>query len=338
VSARADISGRPTAAADPPRDGSKARGSLRQRSRAGLVAALSWLACRLPEGPAIALADRIGSLWYRVTPRRAARARANLQRVCGHLLATGRASAEVERAAVDRSALESLVRAAYRHAARYYLEVLRTPAISPRILDQRVTIETPETVERAFAGDRPVIFVAMHFGAIELPALYVSHRTGRRTIAPMETLGDPALQDWMVRTRSRVGVRIVGLREARRELLAALRHGESVGLVADRDLTGGGIRVPFFGAHAPLPAGPALLAVESGAPIYVAGLRRAERGRYRGRLVEVPIPSAGNRRERATAIVAATAQAFEDVIASAPEQWWAVFFPIWPDLRPEQPG
>ena len=29
------------------------------------------------------------------------------------------------------------------------------------------------------------------------------------------------------------------------------------------------------------------------------------------------------------------AAAFEDLIADAPDQWWAVFFPIWPDLEAE---
>ena len=29
----------------------------------------------------------------------------------------------------------------------------------------------------------------------------------------------------------------------------------------------------------------------------------------------------------------ALARAFERVIADAPAQWWAVFFPIWPDLE-----
>ena len=79
----------------------------------------------------------------------------------------------------------------------------------------------------------------------------------------METLGDPALQRWFERTRATFGVRIVGLREARRELLKELRNGESVGLVADRDITGGGMEVPFFGAPAPLPVGPAFLATET---------------------------------------------------------------------------
>ena len=75
-------------------------------------------------------------------------------------------------------------------------------------------------------------------------------------------------------SRRRVGVNVVPIVDSRRALLRALRGGESVGLVADRDLTHTGIDVPFFGHPAPIPAGPALLAVETGRPIYVGSVRR----------------------------------------------------------------
>jgi KDO2-lipid IV(A) lauroyltransferase len=151
----------------------------------------------------------------------------------------------------------------------------------------------------------------------------------------METLGDPELQEWFVRTRSSFGVRIVGLREARRELSAALKRGEHIGLVADRDVSGGGLEVPFFGAPAPIPVGPAFLAVDAGAPIYLAGIWRTGRLTYRGRLDEVPVATDGSRRSRIEATVAAEAVAFERMIAHAPDQWTAVFAPIWPDLEAE---
>jgi lauroyl/myristoyl acyltransferase len=292
----------------------------------------SWLACRLPEGPLTRLADLAGEVWYRLAPSRAAQARRNLTRVCQALAAAGQGPAPARAAARDPRALERLVRAAFRHQARYYLEVARTPALRTGDLERRLTIETPETVAEAFAGDRAVIFVGLHFGAIELPALYLAARVGG-AVAPMETVGDAALQDWFVRTRGAAGVRIVGLREARRELLAALSGGVSVGLVGDRDLTGGGLPVTLFGAPATLPLGPAMLAVESGAPLFVAGVRRAGRGRYVGRLDAVAVPAEGTRRERVTAAMSGLAAAFERVVASAPEQWWAVFFPIWPDLE-----
>jgi KDO2-lipid IV(A) lauroyltransferase len=304
----------------------------RRRLRAGLVALVSWLASRLPEGFVIRLADLAGTIWYRYTPERAALARRQLERVARVLDERGTGPPRVRAAARDPRALERLVRAAYRHAARYYVEVMRTPGLSGRYLRERILLETPDVVDAAFADDAPVIFVAAHFGSIELPALYLADRTGRNVVGPMETVADPYLQDWFVRTRGRVGITIVGLREARRELLAALRRGESVGLVADRDISGGGLEVPFFGHPAPLPIGPALLAVESGAPIYLAAVRRAGPGRYRGQLRPIDVPAEGSRRERIVAATANLARGFEAVIAEAPEQWWGVFFPIWPDL------
>jgi lauroyl/myristoyl acyltransferase len=306
--------------------------SVTGRIRGRLLIGASWLVCRLPEGPLTALAEAAGELWYRATPDRAAQARRNLRRVASALAADGRGSATVRAAADDPAVLERLVRRSYRHAARYYLEVARTPALRPEDLEQRIVIETPETVDRAFQPGRGVLFVGLHFGSLELPGLYLASRVGG-AVAPMETIDVADLQAWFVRTRGSMGVRIVGLREARRELLAALRAGTSVGLVGDRDLTGGGTLTTLFGAPAMLPLGPAMLAVEAEAPLFVVGVRRGAAGRYRGRLIAVPVPPEGTRRSRVTSLTADLARAYESIIADAPEQWWSVFFPIWPDLE-----
>jgi lauroyl/myristoyl acyltransferase len=106
-------------------------------------------------------------------------------------------------------------------------------------------------------------------------------------------------------------------------------------MVADRNVAGGTIDVPFFGAIAPLPMGPGLLAMEHGLPIWVAAVRRAGGGRYRGQLRRVEIPTQGPRRARLTAAMTGVAAAMEESIAEAPEQWWSAFAPVWPDLDPE---
>ena len=309
------------------------QGTAAQRVRVAVLTAASWLACRLPEGAIDGVATVLGAAWYRVTPARAAQARRNLARVAGYLAANDEAvDPRVRQAATDPRALESLVRSAYRHAIRYYLDMTRVPAVGERMLRERLTIETPDVVERAFSGGRPVIFVGLHFGVIELPALYLARRTRRITTVPMETLGDPALQAWIVRTRSQAGLRIVGLAEARRELRAALDRGESIGLIGDRDLTGNGVPTRLFGFPARLPAGPAVLAVESQAPIFVAAVRRAPGGGWRGHLREVRVPDEGPRRERVASVLEDIARAFEASVAAAPDQWWTVFHPIWDDL------
>ena len=106
--------------------------------------------------------------------------------------------------------------------------------------------------------------------------------------------------------------------------------------------------MPFFGSPAPISPGPALLALETGTPVYAAAGRRISGGRYAGKVIAVPVPVGGTRRERVVATTAAIAAAYETLLADAPEQWWGAFHPIWPDLvvgagdgtghRPPAPG
>jgi KDO2-lipid IV(A) lauroyltransferase len=300
--------------------------------RGRLLLAASWLACRLPERSAFRVAGLVGDLWYRVAPSRAAQARRNLRRVCLSLAASGRGSAVVRAAATDPAALERLVRSAFRHHARYYLEVARGPAITREYVDERLEMDTPELIAEAVVPGKAVLFVGLHLGTVELAVIYLAYQVGE-TVTPMETIDDPGLQAYFERTRGVAGVRLVGLREARRELTRALAEGIPVGLVGDRDLTGGGIPIELFGAPAMLPMGPAMLAVETGVPTYAMTVRRAGRGRYRGKLIAVDVPAGGTRRERVTTTMTRLAAAFETLIADAPDQWWAIFFPIWPDLE-----
>ena len=78
-----------------------------------------------------------------------------------------------------------------------------------------------------------------------------------------------------------------------------------------------------------------LLAAETGAPVYMSAVRRTGRGRYRGGVRELPAPEGASRRERSRAIARAEARLFEQFIIEAPEQWLALFHPIWPDLEPQ---
>jgi len=133
--------------------------------RGRLLLAMSWLACRLPEGPAFRFADFAGDLWYRAKPGRADQARRNLRRVCRSLAESGRGSPRVRAAATDPKALERLVRASFRHAARYYLEVARNPSITPAYVDERLSLDTPELIAEAVVPGKAVLFVSSAIAA-----------------------------------------------------------------------------------------------------------------------------------------------------------------------------
>jgi len=299
---------------------------------ATFVIAGGKLICHLPEGPLWRLGNLAGMVEYRASPSRRDHTRRNLRHIVEWMAANGKGAEEYRRAATDPKALESLVRSAFRHHAHYYLELAWAPRFDARFVTERLFVETPREVEAWLTERRALILIGMHFGAIELPGFYVVHRLGL-IVAPMETIDNARVQRYLFSTRATIGVRIVTLEEAGRELLAAVRRNEPVGLVADRDLSGAGLEVELFGARTKIPAGPAFLATETGAPVYMSAVRRTGPGRYRGSLRQVPVPKGANRRERIRAMAREEARLFEQFIMEAPEQWLSLFHPIWPDLE-----
>lgn len=325
----------------------------RSRQRWLLYLALDGLTAvlqRLPDAALHRLAQAGGAIIYRAAgDERRALARGNLAHVCRYLLSQGLVAPDsaAAAAATDPRALERLLRTAFGHYLRTYLEVAIMPAYarSGRTGPERIVPDDPALVAEAFglvdtSGDSadgrtarvgraaPAIVVAMHFGAVEMPALWGAQH-GLRVTAPMETLSNDELQAYLARGRSASGINIVPLRGAARQLGAALDGGEVVALVADRLVGGAGARVKLFGRTARLPIGAAALAVEHDVPAWLVTARRSGWGRYRGHLERIDVPRQGSRRERMAGFLQAQAAAFERAVAKAPEQWWSLFFPIW---------
>jgi KDO2-lipid IV(A) lauroyltransferase len=105
-------------------------------------------------------------------------------------------------------------------------------------------------------------------------------------------------------------------------LARRLRAGGLVCLVADRDLSSSGLEVSFFGETARMPAGPAMLALATGARMLPVTLWYDEPPVMRGRVhPPVEVPGEGDRREKASAMTQAMADAFGSGIAQHPEDW-----------------
>jgi KDO2-lipid IV(A) lauroyltransferase len=303
---------------------------------ATLVIGVLKLILHMPERPLWTLAGFAGGISYRLSPARRDRARRNLRRVVEWMAANGQGAESYRAAATDPKALEAIVRSAFVNHARYYVEMARAPKFTAKWVVERLVVENPTEVEAWLVKDRALILIGLHFGAIEVPGIFAVHRVGR-IMSPMESVANARIQRYIFSTRNTVGVRILPLEAAGTELLAALRRNEAIGLVADRVIGGGGgFDVELFGGATKIPAGPVLLAAETGAPMYMSAVRRVGPGRYRGGVRRLEPQAGSNRRERNRAMAREEARLFEQLIIVAPEQWLAVFQPIWPDL--EQPA
>ena len=284
------------------------------------------LVALLPERILLIAARGWGRVGPLLQPARAKIGRANLARVYAHR--DGRPPTDQE--------LDAHVRALFEHHLRFYIETARAPRHARRIVATRVDLEDEGLVKEAFTGSprRAAIFLAAHLGAVELPGSILADRSGQRPLAPMEEIGNALLQRWMLQVRGEgLGLRIIPPRGAAAALASELAAGGIVGMVGDRLVAGSGSGVPvrLFGASMRLPVGPALLAVENGARLFVAAVLREGNGRYTGYLREVRIPTEGDRMTRTRVALQGVAASFEELISKAPDQWWTLFYPIWED-------
>ena len=308
------------------------RATLAQTTRARLLAIGVAILRALPDGLVFRAAYAAGVGLSLIQRERRALVRDNLRQVCQGLDERGLANDRARRALTDPRTLERMTREAFGHWVLSYAESAVTTRYSADELRRRVSTVGPDTDEALApveAGAPGRIFVGLHFGSLELAALYATAVAGMHVVAPMETVSDPALQVYFERARGATGVDIIPIRGAAQRLREALAGGASAALVADRAIGGLGVPVELFGARARLPLGPAVLAIESGAPVYVVAVRRAGWGRWQSHVRRLEDPSGSTLRERVHAHVAAQARAFEQIVATAPEQWWTCFFPIW---------
>jgi len=104
-------------------------------------------------------------------------------------------------------------------------------------------------------------------------------------------------------------------------------------LLADRDLVGNGVEVEFFGEKTTLPAGPALLALRSGAPLMTCAIYQRPRGQYHA-VLQPPLDSTrtGRLRKDVQRLTEEMARSLEGLVRLAPEQWH-LFQPNWPSDR-----
>ena len=284
---------------------------LAYRTGAGLISAL-------PE-PVIRRMGRLaGRLsWWWAKDRKSMAIR-HMQRVLG----------DSDGEAVRRAAREMF--SAY---GRYWAETLW---FRPRRFGQvrrRLTLVGLEHVRAAQAENRPVIVALPHIGNWEMAGT-LAEDAGVRITAVAEALANRRLAEWFTSMRAQLSIQVVLAEGAStmRALLAALRDGRLVALVADRNIGGKGIEVEFFGERTSLPAGPAVLALRTGA-VLLPGASYFKTGGGHRMVVCPPVeaPPRGTPR-RVGVMTQELAHRFEDLIRRAPTQWHLVQ-PNWPSDR-----
>ncbi|MCB1290983.1 phosphatidylinositol mannoside acyltransferase [Mycolicibacterium sp.] len=180
--------------------------------------------------------------------------------------ATGQTPAEVP---------DTLMRAALASYARYWKEAFRLPSMDHAALAARLdaVFVGAEHFARAHGAGRGAVMALPHSGNWDMAGVWLAQTYGTFTTVA-ERLKPESLYDRFIEYRESLGFEVLPLTGGQRppmEVLAErLRANRFVCLMSDRDLTRSGVPVDFFGEPTRLPAGPAKLAIETGAPLHPA--------------------------------------------------------------------
>jgi KDO2-lipid IV(A) lauroyltransferase len=279
---------------------------------------LGALAARLTPGPlAAAASSSLGFAASFATPARRAMIERHLRRVSPR---------------IGRSALRLSVQGAFDSYARYYVESFRLPTLSARTVDRGFTRDGYHHITDALAAGNGVILALPHLGGWEWAGRWMTDQGHRLTVV-VEPLEPPELFEWFATLRRDLGMTVVPLGPtAGASVLRALRANEVVCLLCDRDLERSGPMVEFFGERTHLPAGPATLALRTGAPILPTGVYYTPRYQGHHAIVRPPLPMTRlgpSLRDDVARITQSLAHELEFLIRRAPDQWH-LFQPNWP--------
>ena len=237
--------------------------------------------------------------------------------------------------------LRAASRAGMRSYGRYWMEVFRLPTVGrERILrDMRVSAEL-EAALIGVANGKGAIFALPHMGNWEVAGAYVAAR-GIKFATVAERLKPESVFDMFVAFREGLGMEVLPLGGTNvfGVLAQRLRAGHLVCLLCDRDLTESGVEVDFFGDKARMAAGPAALALQTGASLHAVTLWFTEDGWYAHASPDIPVPAEGNRKQKAAVMTQQLAAAFEKRISEHPQDWHMLQRVFITDLDPARlPG
>ena len=216
--------------------------------------------------------------------------------------------------------LDLLVIDAMRSYMRYWCDTFRFPDWSSQRVAETVSVTNEHLLMEAIAAKTGVIVALPHAGNWDHAGAYFCAK-GVPLVTVAERLKPEKLFLKFLSYRESMGMEVLPLDGRVLETLAdRLRAGALVALVADRDLSRSGIEVEFFGAPARMPAGPALLAIRTQAPLITAFVSYTDTGVHID-FKSVLLPSSGSEREMVQEIVQMTAVHFEDGISQRPQDW-----------------
>jgi KDO2-lipid IV(A) lauroyltransferase len=225
-----------------------------------------------------------------------------------------------EMAAAER---RRIVRGVFVSLGRQLAEFCRFPRYTRDNVAQVAVYEGFENFDAAQRRGKGVLFLTAHLGGWEVGS-FVHSIHGHRLRIVVRALDNPYLDRLVERYRTLHGNSTFEKQDFARGLIAAMRAGETVGLLMDQNMTPpAGVFVNFFGVPACAASGIARVALRTDASVVPAftiwdDVRRKYRITFAPRLA---LPKSGDDERDVVNATQLFTSVIEDYVRKTPDQW-----------------
>ncbi len=212
--------------------------------------------------------------------------------------------------------------ACFQNLGRMLADFAHFPRLNRANIEDLIIYDGFEHFARAQEQGKGLIFLTAHFGCWELGS-FAHGVYGHPVTFVVRQLDNPLIDGLINQLRCLSGGRPIEKRDFAREVLRALKEGESVGILMDQNmLVSEGVFVDFFGRPASTTTGPTRIARKTGAPL-VLGLVIWDRelGKYRLRFDSVEWIRCETSEEEIRANTANFTRRLEEYVRRYPDQW-----------------
>ena len=279
---------------------------------------VAFLVRALPLKVAYWLFLRICDTFYFLNPRGRNAVRQHLQTIFDH-----------QGILPSHHILDGCTRKTFQYFGKYLADFIRFRKQTSEGIRDTISIQGIEYLEQIKNSKRGAIMLTAHHGNWELGGAFIASM-GIPINAVVRPVPSPSLERLFHFFREQRGMKVIPLAHAGVGIIKALKRGESVALVGDRDFTGNGLPHAFFGRETSLPRGAAWFSHRTGVPIYMGFATRAPDDSFILRM-HPPIDPAELGSEEA--IQDRIVSIMQEAIARDPCQWF-IFDPFWPTVPP----
>lgn len=268
---------------------------------------LAWkLLGYLPEKQAYGLMEWVADQITKRNPSGVQRLRSNYLRV---------------RPELQEPELQQAVREGMRSYLRYWCDTFRLPLWSSEEIISRTTVINDHLLREALATGKGAIVSLPHAGNWDLAGAYYCE-TGAPIVTVAEHLEPERLFKKFLGYRQSLGMEVLDASARSLAILSQrLRQGRLIALVADRDLSKNGVDVVFFNHPARMPAGPAVLSIQTQAPLLTAFVRYLQTGIEITFEPAIAIPENGKNSERVAIMIQESATRLERHLTTHTTDW-----------------